>query len=315
MSRRNENIDNAIWQDEPFALLSAAGKLTFVWSFTNQLCGMAGLYKVRLPQIELDTGQTRGTVLAALEELREHSMVFFLDGILWVVARVKRLVNTTPQIAKSIAKDVSLIPAAHPFRSAFLGWHWESRFPGDELRGRFESEGHPTLTRGSREGHEIAHFIEQYVSLTRGSPDPLSAQCSVLDVRKRSSGPDAREAGDALPADLASHLVEVAPFVAECLTRMAEAKRAKPVTLAAVGRALATYPNHDHRRIAGEVEHYWVHGGGQTVAVRDVVQTYRNRLQRVPAGIVPVPGQARPLPANTGDLSRFQQARPTRSAA
>jgi len=171
VSQRNENIANEIWQDEPFALLSAPAKLVYLWSFTNPLCGMAGLYKVRQQQIELDTGQTRGVVVAALDELAEHGMVAYLDGMLWVVARVKRLVSQTPQIAKSIAKDVGRAPATHPLRAAFLGWNWETRWPGGQLRETFQ-EARPTLTRGSREGHEIVEFIGECVNLTRGSADP-----------------------------------------------------------------------------------------------------------------------------------------------
>lgn len=89
---------------------------------------------------------------------------------------------------------------------------------------------------------------------------------------------------DSLPGDLPTALCEVAPFVVDSLRRLAEAKGAKDVTLAAVGRTLAAYPEHDHRRIVGDVEHYWVHGDGQTSIVRDAVLTYRNRLSRVPAG-------------------------------
>lgn len=102
--------------------------------------------------------------------------------------------------------------------------------------------------------------------------------------RTSSRKPPRPPAPDSLPDDLPEPLRVVAPFVVDSLRRLAEAKGAKDVTLAAVGRALAAYPEHDHRRIVGDVEHYWVHGDGQTSIVRDAVLTYRNRLGRVPAG-------------------------------
>ena len=45
MSRR-EDIDNGIWSDPDFMSLTAPAKLTYIWSWTNSHCGMAGLYKI-----------------------------------------------------------------------------------------------------------------------------------------------------------------------------------------------------------------------------------------------------------------------------
>lgn len=117
----------------------------------------------------------------------------------------------------------------------------------------------------------------------------------VVDERSGPSRRRAREAPpDKLPDDLAEPLAAIAPFVVETLRRVQEAKRAKPVTLAAVGRALATFPDHDHRRIVGEFEHWWVHGHGASRPVRDVVLTYRNRLHDLPSAGAPVVVPIRP---------------------
>jgi hypothetical protein len=89
---------------------------------------------------------------------------------------------------------------------------------------------------------------------------------------------------DALPDDLPTLLYAGALQAHAALNRIAASRpNARPVTLAAVGRAVASFPTHDHAQIAGDVEHYWCHGIGATKPIRDVVQTYRNRLGALPA--------------------------------
>lgn len=87
-----------------------------------------------------------------------------------------------------------------------------------------------------------------------------------------------------LPDDLPDRLHGAVDAVLEILDRTARARGATIIpTRLAVGRALAAYPNHDHVREAQDLEHYLVHGGGQRVTAKDVVQRYRGQLDRRPA--------------------------------
>ena len=106
--------------------------------------------------------------------------------------------------------------------------------------------------------------------------------------RRRPAPPDP----DTLPADLPAQLADAARGVHPILARLATAKGARPVALLAVGRAVEAFPLHDHRRIASDVEHYWTFGPGASRPMRDVVATFRNRLDSVPAAPSPGPSPA-----------------------
>lgn len=119
MSRR-EDVQNTIWDDEPFATLTPNAKLLYLWSFTNQKCNMAGLYRVRVETMTLETGLTRRTVEDALTELREAGMAFHERGVLWVRARVKRLLSRSPTMGRSVVRAVEEVPPGDPLREGFL---------------------------------------------------------------------------------------------------------------------------------------------------------------------------------------------------
>lgn len=118
MSRR-EDVDNAIWSDPDFEGLSPAAKLTYLWSFTNPRCGMAGIYQVSLRAVTFETGLSVEQAQAAMGELERHRFVFFDGKVLWIRARVKHLRSRHPNFAKSIWKDVERV-ASHPFAAWFL---------------------------------------------------------------------------------------------------------------------------------------------------------------------------------------------------
>jgi hypothetical protein len=116
---RREDIDNAIWTDPDFEALSAEATLLYLWSWTNPRCGMAGIYKVS------ERAMTESKVMleqvpAALDELAEAHFAFYEQQVLWVRSRVKHLRTQTPQIARSIAKDLAAISVEHPLRLMFL---------------------------------------------------------------------------------------------------------------------------------------------------------------------------------------------------
>lgn len=118
MSRR-EDIDTAIWSDPDFLGFTPAAKLLYVWSFTNPRCGMSGLYKVVRQAIEMETGMGATRIHEALHELAEARFAYFDGRVLWVRSRIKHLRSKSPNIAKSIARDVEAI-GAHEYALALL---------------------------------------------------------------------------------------------------------------------------------------------------------------------------------------------------
>ena len=130
---RREDIDNAVWDDEDFAALTAPAKLVYLWSFTNRRCGMAGLYKVTVRAIAGDTNLDVTSVEEALEVLADARFLFHEEGVLWVRSRVKLLRSRNPGIAKAIVADVASINPAHPLRARFLEEYRDVPWPGQLL--------------------------------------------------------------------------------------------------------------------------------------------------------------------------------------
>lgn len=291
MSRR-EDIDNAVWSDPEFHGLSPHAKLVYLWSFTNPRCGMAGLYKVVLGAIALETGLAGADVSGALEELRAERFVFYDKGVLWVRTRVKHLRTKTPNIAKSIARDVESISGA--LRDEFLAEYRSLGWLADPLQ---------TLGRGSADPHqevrEQAKPRDRHPTVGRGSPDPpgqgqgmgsseedapsRTREAAAVDADLTTAQDRLKAQADELPDDLPENLHDTARQVQ---TRLLELHHRKPGSLypalAAVGRTLATHPDRPHVDVAEDVEHYWSFGPGQARRCKDLVATYRNRLKTAP---------------------------------
>jgi len=118
MSRR-EDLDNAIWSDPDFAELTGPAKLLYIWSFTNQRCGMSGLYKVSRGAMVFEISHPLPVIEAALVELEEARFLHYDGAVLWVRSRVKHIRTKTKQIAVSIANDVVKLHP-HPYTEWFL---------------------------------------------------------------------------------------------------------------------------------------------------------------------------------------------------
>ena len=74
----------------------------------------------------------------------------------------------------------------------------------------------------------------------------------------------------------------VAEQCVEVLQRVAVAKKAKAVTLLAVCRAIESYPNRSYVSVAGDLEHWCLHGTGAKRPAKDVVSRWRNFLDGSP---------------------------------
>lgn len=127
MSARREDILNTFWDDEDVDALSNNAVLLYLWSFTNQRCGMAGVYACS--RRGLCEGRLKPAPLEkALAELQAAGLLYYLEGWIWVCARVKRLSTINPNIARSIHRDVENAPEGHEFKSSFWGrYHDDAR--------------------------------------------------------------------------------------------------------------------------------------------------------------------------------------------
>lgn len=117
-----------------------------------------------------------------------------------------------------------------------------------------------------------------------------------------SVGPHARARGsrsdpdpEVLPKGFETRLASAVEACLPILRRTAEARGSKPVTLVAVARAIESHPKKDHRAIAGDLEHWLVHGNGVKRPAKDVVSRFRNFLSDAPdvpaLSAVPSPGE------------------------
>lgn len=146
MSRRREDIENAIWDDEDFDALSNDAALFYLWSFTNPRCGMAGVYKCKRRHL-CEGRLTERKLTNVLAELAESRHVYYVDGVLWVRTRVKHLRTKGEPMQKSILKDLNGLEIDHPIRLAFIT-EYRNSWMGQAVR---ELEG-PDGVEGGSEG-------------------------------------------------------------------------------------------------------------------------------------------------------------------
>lgn len=107
---------------------------------------------------------------------------------------------------------------------------------------------------------------------------------------------------DAFPDDLPPELHDVAIEAGKVLKRTALTRgQPKPVTRAAVGHAVLTYPDRDHVQVAREVEGWLLHGRGARKSCADVVARYRNFLAHAdPRPAPPLAGNVAPMHGRRG---------------
>lgn len=113
------------------------------------------------------------------------------------------------------------------------------------------------------------------MNLTRGSGEP---QSRLHGYGKGKEGGPGETKSDEPPVDFPDELRPQLPKVVAVLERVAAAKEANAVTVAATARAMASFPRRPHLKAAEGMEHWLVHGTGATRRVKDVVGTFRNQL-------------------------------------
>lgn len=309
MSRR-EDIDNSIWSDPDFHALTPSAKLMYVWSFTNPRCGMAGFYKVIPAAIAMETGVPRDDLAAVLDELRETRFVLYEGGVLWVRSRVKHLRTKTPQIAKSICRDLEQVGRG-PLRDAFMDEYGDTAWA--HLR-----EGLLTLTRGSTDVHDFPDTYREnsdpHPTLTRPSPEGQGQGKG--RVKGEQHGPSRAHARrlpdpDELPDDFPPELTPHVDRVVATLTEVAEAKGANAVHRGRIARLLAGRPKAPWLTELPSFADYWLYGAGRERPQRDVVQAWQNWVgKRGDLAAVERPAGAPKTLVGSGSMVEALNARP-----
>ncbi|HEV3094965.1 MAG TPA: hypothetical protein VGY30_10680 [Solirubrobacteraceae bacterium] len=297
---RTEDLDTAIWSDPDFEVLTTAGKLTYLWSWSNPLCGPAGLYRVSLTTIGHGCSLSADDARKALEELEEARFVSYDGRWLWVRSRVKHYRPKSWQCAKAVVKDIAKVPANHAFRSA-----WTDLYGTDPwLREYLESDGlvtvsdpMPTVSDGHhtvtdlavshdiRDGHHMVTRPYGDHSRERERERVGSTTTAVARARK----PSKRVDPESLPAHFPEQLVPVADETLKRLRQLQAERGGTEPSRRGVGLAIKQHPNRDHLAVLGDIEHWALAGRGQAKPVKDWVATFRTFLGRTPAGSPPRP--------------------------
>jgi hypothetical protein len=261
---KTADVQHAIWSDPWFLPLPSDGKFIYLWGITNEHTNLAGLYVVAEETIRHETKLSARRLAKALEVVRPNMLYMPASGTVCIPSRPKHVRSKTEQIAKSIARAVA--ECVHPEIQA----HYVDRYGGSAWLGPHLSD--LALVVGNSEPHQGSTNLPEVPSLSHSQSQGHTKE------KKPKIVPDSSE----LPANLDPRLAGAARRCLPILRRTAEARGAQPVTLLAVSRAIESFPHKDHAVVAGEVEHWVVHGNGAKRQAKDIVARFRNFLDGAP---------------------------------
>ena len=255
---KTADVLQAIWADPWFLHLTPDGKLLFLWGITNEHANFAGLYVVAEETIRHETKFSTNRLSKALEDVHPKMGYRPETGTVCIPSRPKYVRTKNRPAALSVAYAIR--DCLHPEIAEF----YLRKYASNAWLG-------PVFD-------ELALQAENFIP-QRGMAIPHSHSHSQKEEQKRSevrktSAPDP----DRLPTDFDLRLATAAKRCLPVLQRTAESRGAKPVTLLAVARAVESYPRKDHFAVAGNVEHWLVHGTGAKQRPKDVVARFRNFL-------------------------------------
>jgi hypothetical protein len=259
---KTADVRQAIWADPWFLALPPDGKLIYFWAITNEHSNMAGLYVVAEETIRHETKFTAPRLEKAFKMAHPQLGYRPESGTVVVPGRPKYARTKTEQIAKSIASAVR--ECAHQdiqryYLEKYAANAWLGPYMADLAQELEISELHQTSPN-------LVEVHSQSQSLKE-------------EQKPQKVGKAPKPNPDALPRDFDLRLGAAAKRCLPILQRTAEARAAKPVTLLAVARAVESFPRKDHFAVAGNVEHWLVHGNGARQKPKDVVARFRNFLE------------------------------------
>lgn len=266
---RNEDFSNTFWSDPDVEELSANATLLYVWSWTNLRCGMAGMYRVS-HRAMTESKVPLEQIPDALAELAAAGFVAYEDSVLWVRARVKRLRSRSPQVAKSVAKDLENIPADHPLRAKFVQMYRSQPWLRDALadtpsmthREPIDDPSENPVGKGDVDGSSGTH---RWVPLSGTGKGSLTGNGTPPTDKVQ------------LPADFPDELLPHLRSVFRVLRDLAVRHHAKAVNPLSLASVVMGRPHKPLVRCAYDCAAHWDARGQQ---VKDVVAAYRNWLDK-----------------------------------
>lgn len=163
-----------------------------------------------------------------------------------------------------------------------------------EQRARKNAES-STDTEDHVEGHDgtdgdMSHVVPPSPRMSPTGQDRRGTETTDVVSDKRE--PRKTVDQDSLPPDLPADLAAAAVAAHSRLLAVFDERGGTKPSLRAVGLAVRRYPDRDHDRVLGELEHWALAGLGQRRPVRDWAKTLATFLERAPAGKAPALGTA-----------------------
>lgn len=120
-------IHTRIWKDNWFCDLSDAGKLLFIYLFSNERASVSGIYELPLKYIVFETGIPKADVESLLKEFENAGKVKYENGIIWVVNLRKYNESASPKVITRLNKDIAAIPDSNILR--IYCQHYQIQYP------------------------------------------------------------------------------------------------------------------------------------------------------------------------------------------
>lgn len=156
---RKETIVNSAWTTDLLPLTPAA-KLTFIWSWTNEHASLCGIYEIRRPVIEFETGVQGKRMDEVLTELSGADLMHYDGCWLYVPARLGNINRGAPTVQKAVERDLALVPQDHPYLTQM-----RNRYPDymknltvsipsqkPDSKGKNETVSRPSFVQGQGQG-------------------------------------------------------------------------------------------------------------------------------------------------------------------
>lgn len=264
---RREDIVNTIWDD--LEHLSDDAFMLYVWSWTNPKCGMAGIYRIaRHKMVEGRFDEDR--LSAALAECEADGLLRYEDGVLWNVARVKRLSGISKNYAKSIVRDVREVEG-NPLVAGFMARYGDHEKLVEEFAEQGLSKGSPTLGTHDR---PMAKGSDEDGS-TKPNSQPLPMGSGTHHGHGYGQGP-----GSSLPLTAEPELPTVYRYVVAAMERVSFARGVASASVAALAQVCQDFSARDLEQEVDEFAHYWTEGPGTKLPLSDVAWAWRKWLGR-----------------------------------
>lgn len=110
MAAEFRQIHVAIWRDEWFLDLEPQEKLLFIYLFSNGSSNLAGIYRLSIKHLELETGLKPAEYATIIRKFENDGKVIYLDGYIWIKNLRKYNESRSPSTKLAIDAIISRIP-------------------------------------------------------------------------------------------------------------------------------------------------------------------------------------------------------------